>query len=111
VLWLTELENKRQYYPLGQRSKENKNFNPVTESVSVVAGSIIDCNGSEYGMAGEFDMGHSWTFNTDSSFDDFHNHHGTGANACGTMTHYYWYCYTPKAGTVRCEKRSVTIRH
>jgi hypothetical protein len=84
--------------------------NPVTDSVSVVEGSIVDCNGNEYGNSGEFGVGQSWTFNTDSSFNDFHNFHGSNQRAGETTTSYYFYCWTSSPGTVTCKKMPVTIR-
>lgn len=67
---------------------------------------IVDCNGNSYEEDREPDVGSTYNFDSERSFQDFMIYHNQSSTSLGNLPqHAYFHCWTPTPGTVKCEKR------
>lgn len=82
-------------------------FKPLSNSVTVVDGSIVDCNGNEYGTLNEdWEMDEGFQFATEKSMQQWFNYRGLQNEWSWTTPYIWYYCWTPAPGTVQCQERT-----
>ena len=77
----------------------------VAWTFKVVPGSIRDCNGNFYEADQELEVGSIFSFTTEASMDHFFQHHNL-RNTYDWIGFVWFYCYTPRPGTVECVRMS-----